>query len=131
MRRIPLEQLQKNDYQYPPFPSGVRAQIEFLQATFADVIPDAVEIWEDDFRRDAHPIWEIERWLVLARAYKQLQGRREMKSEEKEDTLRVLLAFTMGGTGVNEILSDPGIQALSRQQVEEIIACCVASAEAA
>src|SRR4051812_46034993 len=46
------------------------ARIRALHATFAEVDPNPLEKWIDDFKRDADPDRELAVWERMARAYR-------------------------------------------------------------
>lgn len=121
-RYVDLNQISLGDYRYGPFPPVVRAKIEEIQETFAEVCPDSVEAWEDGFRRDLHPLNEIQLWLMMGQTFRHFAATWHLSAKQKQETLGVLLA----GCGerpddvVNSIGRWPGIS-LSKKQVKQIL----------
>src|SRR5437588_12712349 len=91
-QQVPSNQVENAEHQFPPFPPQIRDQIRQIQEAFSDVCPDSVDEWDDGFRRDAHPIREIELWLAMAELYRAFSDQGEGTRERNEDVWRVLLA---------------------------------------
>jgi hypothetical protein len=96
-------------------------QIAEIQRILAEVIPDPVEVWEDDFRRDAHPVREIERWLLMAKVYRHFMERAPLSLTQKKEVLAVLLTCCETPDR-QEVVNRVPCRALSTKEVGNIIA---------
>lgn len=81
-------------HRHGPFDDDIRAMLEGLRVTLAEVYPLSLDQWEDGFRRDAEPAREIALWLDLAGTYRRLVEEvfQHLESEHRAAIFRVLLA---------------------------------------
>src|SRR5438105_517510 len=56
------DQVKQGEVKHPPFGEDIRAFIRQIQAAFVEHRQLSLEVWEDGFRRDAHPEREIALW---------------------------------------------------------------------
>jgi hypothetical protein len=104
---------------HPHFGEDVRAVLADLQDTFRDVYPRTLEEWEDGFRRDDHPEWEIAVWLHMGRAYRHFIGGRALSAEQKREIFDVILAAVNNGREYVRLTTNP--LTLSPMKVREIV----------
>jgi hypothetical protein len=69
----------------------MRADIEVINAAFAEHDPLSMDEWEDGFRRDATPEREIALWLRAAEIYRAFTAD-ETSAERRRDIYRCLVA---------------------------------------
>ena|SRR5947209_9232791 len=120
-QQVSLGQLKQGPHQFPPFPPVVRDQIRWIQETFQEVCPDSVDEWEDGFRRDAHPIREIEIWKAMAVVYRRFADQGERSRGHNEDVWRVLLVACTVGPAPETAIEAGKVRTLSQDEVETII----------
>jgi hypothetical protein len=104
---------------HPHFGEDVRALLADLQDTFRDVYPRTLEEWEDGFRRDDHPEWEIAVWLHMARAYRHFLGECPQPPEERREIFDVILAAVNNGREYVRLTTNP--LTLTPERVREIV----------
>ncbi len=77
-------------------PDNFLVRTKIIQRTFGDILPISLDETIDSFRRDVHPMEEIEHWEKLAGAYLDLIQGKNISLEKKKDIFGALLAFSNG-----------------------------------
>ena len=95
------------------------ARIRALHITFAEVDPNPLEKWVDNFKRDADPDRELEVWERMARAYRRYCETRPLSPEAKRDVFRVVLLRSTAPE--QEVLEKVKLKTLSRDEAAEIM----------
>jgi hypothetical protein len=92
-------------------------RIKAIAAVFTDVLPDPLEEWLDDFRRDQHPESEVKVWEKITGKYLLLTEPSEPLARRK-DVARVLLACSSNSAVVARLTSE--CKNLDKDEVERI-----------
>jgi len=116
---IDLSTAKTGEYKHPPFDEKTRKIFKLLQSVFKEVNPLTVNEWEDGFRRDAHPMKELELWANMAGAFNYFTKGKHMSLAEKKDHFHIILAWT--NVGADRALNLVELQAMSRKQAEGVI----------
>ena len=113
-------QLEKGPHRHEKFTGEDAAAIQGLVDDLADVYAQSYDEWEDGFRRDHNPSWEIASWVHLATVLNRMTVRFDFSPEKRRDCFRVLLACSTGERATVRERSDPKF--LSPEEVQAAMA---------
>lgn len=112
---------QQGKHRYDEFPPVVVTQIKEIQQLLSDVYPKSYQEWEDGFRRDEHPLREIELWLIVAQGYQHFSESLDVGAHAKQEIFKVLLMRTMQEFNAEQFIAAHTPKYLSQDQVQEIL----------
>ncbi len=114
---VDAAQLQQGPYQHPPFEGDKRAAIQSLVIDLADVRPLSFEEWEEGFRRDQNPAYEIAGWVHLAAILKAMSNQHGFGPAAKKECYWILVACFTGSRDTVRDRSAPKL--LSDFQIDQ------------
>ena len=103
------------------------ARVRKLTEALKEVEHNPIEVWVDNFKRDADPDAEIRIWENIAAAYTNYTARRGLTQEAKDDVFRLLLSRSM--MPAEDVLRRVKLRALSEQQARDALALYSAPAQ--
>jgi len=95
------------------------SRIKALQETFAEVDPQPLEKWIDDFKRDQNPDAELEVYESMASAYTTYCSTRKLSLEEKNEVYSIVLMRSAATDG--EVLTHINARFLQESEVKEVL----------
>ena len=107
-----------SEYQHPPFNVEVRDFLREIKHSLDEVYPVTLEFWEDGFRRDANPEWNMAIWYHISRIYQEHSALARSDAKKKE-IFRVLLGCM--GTDRGTIKEYEELHELSAEEANQII----------
>lgn len=114
---VDRNKLRLGEVRHAELPPKLVERIKKIAAVFADVLPDPLEKWLEDFRRDDDPEPEVQVWEKIAGKYLLLTEPSEPLGKRKE-VARVLLDCSSNSAEVARLTAE--CKNLSREDIERI-----------
>jgi hypothetical protein len=95
-KTIPIAQLTRGPMSHEKLSISVTARINYLCQALDEVYPQSLEKWLDEFQRDANPESEVLWWEWLTRCYLGYTEPKDLTSEQKQATFKILFTLAMG-----------------------------------
>ena len=97
----------------------MRADVAKLAQELADVSPRSATDWEEGFKRDRDPEYELAGWLHVAAILSEMTKRHGYDAARRKECFRVLVACFTGDRETVKERSDPRLLAAS--EVEQVV----------
>jgi hypothetical protein len=97
-KRIDPAKLKRGPIRHEQLPLTLVARINYLQTTLHEVYPQSIEVWLDEFKRDAHPDQDVVWWERLTRCYLAYTGGKELTSEQRTAAFKIIFGLCMGSS---------------------------------
>jgi hypothetical protein len=97
MKRVNLANIGPAPYRHPPFGEAYRPFFERLSKVFAEVYPQTPDQWEDGFRRDTHPDWEMGIWKDMADIFEHFVEAKGLDLDRKKELHKLVLLCVSSG----------------------------------
>ena len=115
---ISPEHLSPGPLQHGPFEEGVRELLRQIRDAFIEHRNLTLEVWEDGFRRDNNPEYEIALWLHAAGVYVEF-AEDESSAVRRREIYGCVLACMSAGPDTVWQLFEPDV--LTQTEAEQIV----------
>jgi hypothetical protein len=94
--------------------------LNYLQTALHEVYPQSIDVWLDEFKRDAHPDQEVVWWERLTRCYLAYTRDKELSAEQRSAAFKIIFGLCMMGTSPETVEKE--LAKLPTGALEEIVA---------
>ncbi|MGZ8899833.1 MAG: hypothetical protein ACXW3Z_07040 [Limisphaerales bacterium] len=106
-------------YRHGPFQEVLRNAIRTIKDALDEVYPRSFDDWEDGFRKDTNPEYEIALWLHIASTYEQLTDGTTTTFAERRDIFKVLVNCSISSKDtVFEVLK---LDTISKEKARRVV----------
>jgi hypothetical protein len=107
-------------FRHRPLSEEARHLIRTIKSSLDEVYPKSLTEWEDGFRKDSNPEYEIALWLHIASVFERFTQNRSLSFSERHEYFKVLVTCSLSSKEhVFEVLQ---LHHLPKQEAEKVVA---------
>ena len=98
---------------------GIRQKIHQLKSALDEVYPKTIEAWEETFRKESDPEYEMAIWLHMASVYRQSTSGKKLTLPQRKEYLFLVLSCSQSPQQHIFQVFQP--KTISRQEAERVV----------